>query len=75
MVSKGEVLESIAIYRKQLGEERVKHLGISDDWSNAMTLVVLLLKEPSNTWYQSRLDDEETREAVSQKVQLLQELA
>ena len=75
MVSKGEVLESIATYRKQIGEERVRRLGISDDWSNAMTLVVLLLKEPSSTWYQSRLDDEETREAVFQKVQLLQGLS
>mgnify|MGYP001594874305 CR=1 FL=1 len=71
MATKDEVLKVIAKYKEMLGEERVKNMGISDDWSNAKTLVVLLCKEPFSEWYQSRLDNEATREQVWQKVNFL----
>ena len=71
MATKEEVLERIAEYKGMLGEERVRRMGISDDWSDAMTMVVLLLKEPFCEWYKARLDNEEVREAVHQKVQFL----
>ena len=71
MATKEEVLEKIARYGQSLGEERVERIRISDEWENAKTLVFLLLIEPKNEWYRSRLDDEETREAVLQKILLL----
>ena len=71
MATKEEVLEKIAKYRRSLGEERVKRIRISDEWGNAKTLVFLLLKEPQDEWYRSRLDDQETREAVYKKILLL----
>ncbi len=72
MISKGEVLEALTIYGRHLGKEEVSRLVISDQWSDAMTMVVLLLQHPDDQYFQSHLDDETRRTAVHEKVLLLQ---
>lgn len=61
MVSKGKVLEAIKTHRMKLGEERVRRMPISDEWGHARTLLMLLLQNPDDDWYQSGLDDEAIR--------------
>jgi hypothetical protein len=64
VASKEEILEAI----KGLG---VEHFPISDSWSDAKTLIVLLAKNPDDKWYLSRLDEEATRDTVWKMVQQL----
>ena len=71
MATKQEVLSGIAKYGKELGSQRVKNLRISDDESDALTLTTLLLQHPENEYYQSCLDNERRRGAVSERVGLL----
>ena len=72
-ISKGEVLEVLALYARQLGPKGVKALVISDDWGDGRTTMVLLLQNPNNPHYQGLLDDEGTRERVNQTVLAFQE--
>jgi len=71
VASKEEVLKAIAIYRAHLEAQRgpkwVKTLPISDEWGNARTIMVLLVRE-SKQW-EHLLSDEKTREMVYQALQ------
>lgn len=71
MPNKEETLEAIRSYGNMLGEERIRRLSVSDEWSDARTLVVLLLKNPDDQWYRSCLDDEERRNEAFRMARVL----
>ena len=71
MVTKQDVLDEIAVYGNMLGPEKTGRLAVSDEWGDARTMVVLLLKSPEDRYYRSCLDEPDRRKSVFDMVRCL----